>query len=447
MGTCYIDTGGSALNSGSTDQNAANLTGTGDAVVTGSVVQLTIGTDLSGIITSGANQSSINIAQATNANMKIFWITAVNDALDQVTVHAAPTGVTASDWKIGGRLLWTKANYEGAHRPGDVAIFNNSPAADTSPVFTFRNSGDSTSGYPHVKGAAGSRPVLTNSANSSNVIFSNAAAVEYCRVTNLELVESGTSSYGIASAVNGWIVYNVKVSDFELNAFIVGNYSRIIGCEVTGGGGNGVGISSANSMFIHGNYFHDIGGHGIEFGSNSASAFVSKNVMDTCAGRGVYYATAQAAMANNLVLEGNTIYGCGDSGLEGTDAEDNITLINNIFMNNGDAAGEYNVELVSNLDIIGFHAWNIFYDNGAGGNLLGLTANGQVASSEFTTDPLFTNAAGGDFSIGSTSPAKATGFPGQFLGSISLGYLDIGAVQRQEPAGGSTPSLMGAACL
>jgi len=75
MGTIYVDTGGAATNSGSTDQNTANLSGTGDATVSGSVVQLTAGTDLSGVVTTaGATQSSIYLAQATNTNQKIFWI-------------------------------------------------------------------------------------------------------------------------------------------------------------------------------------------------------------------------------------------------------------------------------------------------------------------------------------------------------------------------------------
>ena len=119
--------------------------------------------------------------------------------------------------------------------------------------------------------------------------------------------------------------------------------------------------------------------------------------------------------------------------------------MNNIFSENGNAAGEFNVEWVSGAaEYVSFHGWNVFYHSGGGGgaNLSGLTVNAQVASSEFTTDPAFTNAAGGDFSIGSTSPAKATGYPGAFLGG-STGYLDIGAVQRQEAGGGGNANILG----
>ena len=162
-----------------------------------------------------------------------------------------------------------------------------------------------------------------------------------------------------------------------------------------------------------------------------------KTIINTCGGRGINIGGAGDSRAR-LIADGCTIYGCGNSGIE-SNANSELTLLNTILAENGNAAGEYNVEWTAgDAEKIGFHAWNVFYHSGGGGgaNLLGLTANAVVTSSEFTTDPTFTNAAGADFSIGSSSPAKAAGFPGAFLGSSSTGYLDIGAVQRQEPAGG-----------
>lgn len=46
----------------------------------------------------------------------------------------------------------------------------------------------------------------------------------------------------------------------------------------------------------------------------------------------------------------------------------------------------------------------------------------------------------GVFTLSSTSPCKATGWPGAFLssGAVNTGYMDMGALQRQEPAGGAT---------
>jgi hypothetical protein len=48
----------------------------------------------------------------------------------------------------------------------------------------------------------------------------------------------------------------------------------------------------------------------------------------------------------------------------------------------------------------------------------------------------FTNAASSDFSVVSTSNAKANGAPGKFENQSYTSYLDIGAVQREEAGGG-----------
>lgn len=438
MGTIYVDTGGAATNSGCTDQNTANLSGTGDAVATGSVIQLTAGTDLSGVVTSGATQSSIYLAQATNANQKIFWITAKDDALDQVTVSVAPTGVTGSNWAIGGRFVWTPASIEATLVAGDVVVLNNSPAAVSSGSWlTGRAAGSQAAGPIKVKGKTGVRPVVTQ--NNTSSLISNSQ--NHWWYENFETAQTGASGSTIASIGPYTWLYNMKSSDAGQSVATLGGYSRVLASEFTGSGSPAaVLFSNQLGCYLHGNYIHDNASDGLGFtgGQNGTFAVLSKNIFDTNAGRGMLFSGAFPSGSNTIWLDGNTVYGNGDSGLEVTDADAVVVNINNIFSENGNAAGEYNIEhIAAAAELLGFHGWNVFYHSGGGGgaNLSNLTVNAQVASSEFTTDPLFTNAAGGDFSIGSTSPAKATGFPGQFLGG-SLGYLDVGAVQRQEAGGG-----------
>jgi hypothetical protein len=74
--------------------------------------------------------------------------------------------------------------------------------------------------------------------------------------------------------------------------------------------------------------------------------------------------------------------------------------------------------------------------------------NGSVTSGTFTNSAgnltgsasFFTNAASGDFSLNSTAGAgailRATGLPGVFPVGLTTGYLDIGAAQHADPAGG-----------
>ena len=522
MGNLYIDTGGATTNSGSRDSNTAALSGTGASNV-GTTVNLPAGTDLSSVQTSGANQDTIYLNDATNANRKIFWITAKDDTLDTVTVDVEPSGIVSSSWAIGGRMVLTPANYEAAMRPGDTVTFNNSPAARSVAFITTRVAGTGTGGYVKFVGKTGTRPVF-NITNTANVLIGTGGqALNWWE--NFELDQDGASGNVIAGLGPGGILHNLKVSDGGGIGYNTGDTgTTMIASEITGVAG--VGISASVSTLVKGCYIHDGSSDGILQTGAGPVTIISANIIDTCAGRGINDSGAPTTAAHLLLLDGNTVYGCGDSGLEIADADRHTILINSIFSENGNAAGEYNVEWVAGSAELGsFHAWNVFFhSDDAGGSLLNLIVNAQVASSEFTTDPQFTatrstltatsaspcvftvtagatpsnnnsgtlsagtggalptgftagttyyvvNVSGNtfqlsltlggagvnssstgtapfffhtsaiaNFAISSTSPAKAAGFPGQFLGG-SLGYLDIGAVQRQEPAGGGGASV------
>lgn len=437
MGTIYVDTGGATTNSGSTDNNAASLSGT-NATVVGSVITLDGSPDLTGVVTSGATQSTIYLAQATNSNQKIFWITAADNGAKTVTVSVAPTGVTGSNWAIGGRFVWTPASIEGALRAGDLVTVNNSIASSASTVVTERTAGSSSGGFIKMIGKSGSRPTITHSSTSNCIAGSATASLWW--VENLELIQQGASGNALSRTGSGNVIYNVKISDaggVGISNTNSDNNTRIIACEISGCGGDGIN-DSGNDILI-GNYVHDVTGDGYEHNQNNGSAIFIRNIFDTCAARGIYFPGAATVQTSLFIFDGNTVYGCGNTGLEVADTDYSFTMLNNIFAENGNAAGEYNVEWTAGTaELVSFHAWNLFYSSGGGGsaNLSGLTAGAQVSGSELTTDPAFTNAASGDFSIGSSSPAKAVGFPGAFLGGTSTGYLDMGAVQRQESASG-----------
>lgn len=446
MSTYYVDTGGAATNSGSTDQNTANLSGTGDATVAGSVVTLTAGTDLSGVVTTaGPTQSTIYLAQATNANQKIFKISAVagsGGATPTVTVTVAPTGVTGSNWAIGGRFVWTNASLVGGLVAGDIVQFNNSPASASADLITGSAGGDGTSGPIKFIGKTGTRPVLTVS--NTNQVFESTNQFNW--LENVEAVQQGASGTVLASSGADDMYYNVKISDGGGNGIGgSGSGCRVMACEITGVGGDG--IATSNGLYICGNNIHDNTGNGITF-SGTTTIIIDGNVIDSNGGRGIVHsgATGSVSISQMAFLNGNTVYGNGNSGLEVTDKDIAFTLLNNIFAENGNAAGEYNLEwLESTAEATGIHKNNVFFHSGGGGgaNLSLVTAD----STDITTDPLFTNAAGADFSLGSTSPAKAAGFPASFLGG-NTNYRDIGAVQRQEPSSStSTGTHLGGARL
>ena len=260
--------------------------------------------------------------------------------------------------------------------------------------------------------------------DTNNVQNSNSQALWWFE--NLEYVQQGASG-NVLTFMTGGVHYNVKVSDGGGVVGGLGNCERYIGCEFSGLANHC--FDAGQVFYVHGCYIHDVGGVGIKNSNQGLSSFTF-NVIDTCGGQGIQITAAPTDSNNNgYRILNNTVYGCGNSGLEITDKDQEVEMIGNIFQDNGNAAGEFNIEwLAGTAELVSIHLYNVFYHAGGGGgaNLSGLTAN----ATESTSDPLFVNAAGGDFSLKAGSPAKHAGFPGQLLGG-SLGYLDMGAVQMR----------------
>lgn len=82
---------------------------------------------------------------------------------------------------------------------------------------------------------------------------------------------------------------------------------------------------------------------------------------------------------------------------------------------------------------------NCNFGTGATANTSGAANNYTLDGTNVNVDPGYANAAGNDFAVGVN--VKALGHPTAIIGGLSSGtrsYVDIGAAQRQEPAGGST---------
>lgn len=443
MSTFYIQTTGNAGYSGTTDSDTpiiSGIAGAGTGVaVSGTTVTFPAGTVLTGITTTaGLTQDAIYIADATNSNQKIFKISAVagsGGATPTCTVTVAPTGTIAtSAWAVGGRHVLTNASIEGAVTAGDVVQLNDSPASVAGIAWTFRNSGDSTNGFVKLIGKSGVRPVLSNTTTASTI----SSAASYSWIENLEISQGGVSGNGIALSGVGSVTYNVKVSlagGTCISLSTTGGH-RVIGCNLTGAGANG--LASSQAVIAIGNYIHGIAGTGVLLTSSAPAGALLNNIISGCGDRGVYFNASIAANTTTpFTLFGNTIYGNGNSGIEVSDPDLAVTIMNNILMNNGDAAGEYNVEWVAGTaELISFHGYNDF--SKSNNNLFGLTVNAQVANSEITSDPLLNDPADGDFRPTFSSPAIGSGTPQQFLGAVgSISYTDMGALQVIRSAPGN----------
>jgi hypothetical protein len=135
-----------------------------------------------------------------------------------------------------------------------------------------------------------------------------------------------------------------------------------------------------------------------------------------------------------MLIANNSIYSPGGDGVRMSVQANTVQVCNNIFENCA-----YGVNSTIGDSSLAFLFQNAFFNNTSGETLNVLEyANDDEASFGHKTETSspFTNAAGGDFSLVSGALSKAGGMPGAFENTSVIGYLDNGAVQRQEPAGG-----------
>lgn len=204
-----------------------------------------------------------------------------------------------------------------------------------------------------------------------------------------------------------------------------------VGCEVDNNAGGGLeGRSGARGpASIAGCYIHDnIGGDGIFVGIQSS---IVNNIIDTSGGHGISLETG----ADHSVISGNTIYNSTLDGMDIPSGADAVEIYNNTSNDNGG----YGYDLHTNPS-----AMQSFCCNHAEGN----TGNGSTIThctevldilwtnffegNNIAGLPLFTNAAGGDFTLQSASPLREAG----------VGGTDIGALQFNGTGGGGVANLL-----
>lgn len=316
---------------------------------------------------------------------------------------------------IGGQTVWVKS---GTYtQTASLAVSNTSPSSSL-PV--------KISGYNVSRGdnpTGSNRPVFNCATFTFNFTSDDWRFRDIITTGTLSTVATmGTSRF-----------YNVKfvnTSGTAARAAVRSNNTKspvYTYCEFT----STLGIGCTNSTAIEGGrfffcYFHD-GTHGF-YGSN-----VSLCEFLNC----LFVNLSSAGIATANILTGGGIIGCtfvgnGSTGtaidIEGTASY--CTIRNNIFYNWNFgiewASGYVNGELTD-------EDFNDFFNNGTD------VVNIIKGDNDLALDPQFTDAGGGDYSIGTN--LKAKGFPSGFPGlSTTTSYFDIGAVQRQESGVASSTS-------
>lgn len=441
MGSLFVDTGpNSQLNSGSTDSNTADLSGTAVYVSGTNSVVLDALTDLTAVdATPGsATQSTINIIGATN---QVSWVTGKSGsggATPTLTLAANITGAGTGAYKIGGRFTYLGSNstnvVNAAMRQLDLMVYNNSPVSRTASFIIPVTAGTDTTGRPIWMGKTGTYATFTVS-NNSKVVDCNSINLQY--FANLILTQTGGTNAALATLSLGSVFTNCKCVSAAGNGITGAAGSFTFACESTQSGGDGYGGGTHQSII--GCNVHDNVGNGFVMTGAIGNQNIHWCVVDTNGIRGISQtSTVGSPQTDQCTFMNNTVYGNVGDGLSVLDKDTPVTLVNNIFMNNGNNS-VYNIQwLDGSIEFTGAHYFNCFYQT-FGPNTLNFYQGPPVSlivnATEITSDPLLADVSNGNFYPTPPSPCRATGYPGQFIGTSgggyapSLGYACMGAVQ------------------
>jgi len=301
---------------------------------------------------------------------------------------------------VSGNTIWIKT---GTTLSADVTLSVSGSGANLPIIFD---------GYQTARGDTpllGNRPLITCGANYIN--DSGYRHIwRHLRMTGNKAV-SPTFKGGYYGTLYNVFVENTLAGGNE-TAYQPDAYSKAIACAFTCPSGKALWGYAAGESQWTGCYVYDCAFGIILYGGATASLCTVADASDT----GIACATNQYDA--NLVMN-NTVYNCGN-GIVVTNF--GSTIINNILASC--TIGLKDAQLTNFVD------YNNYFNNGTD------VQNATKGPHALALDPQFTNAPGGDFSIGAN--LKAGGFPGAFDGGLSTGYLDMGAVQRQEPAAGGS---------
>lgn len=402
-------------------------------------------TSATGGFTSAMIGNAIRISAGTGSpTVGYYFITARTDT-NTITVDRVSGTYTAGTGNVGGAAatseaaLCVDANSAGNKYVAGNTIYFRGAGTDTpsSADYTIasRLTFTGTATAPVKILGENGRPFLDS---TTDITFLSSA---YLYLYGLYFKASHASMQGF---IHGSSVKNVFNCVFKLNnkGFPVflstgDNGSAMIGCEVDGQctgavAGNSVGTLISNGFMMHDNYIHDTGDIGV---SNTGNGWIqiTNNIFKKTWGAAISVSGASL----NGVVSNNTIDNGQSDGivLTAQTVVPNYAIYNNIISNcsqasktglkvtSGTAATSDRIATLINYNCV-YNCTTSYSGISAGAN-------------DVSTDPQYTDQAGGDYRLGSASPCKGTGHPGTFLNAgNNVGYIDIGALQRQESGGG-----------
>ena len=240
---------------------------------------------------------------------------------------------------------------------------------------------------------------------------------------NFRFTQASGDGVDFAGGEDSYRFYNCRSDNHGARGFDVDDHLALIGCEVDSNGDWG--IHGDDYTFLLGCEVHGNGGSG-----DDQIQLRSGSIINT-----LFYAPPTVGVPEGITCDGTTylwivnvtIDGDGDNlekGIRTTGAMVDVVVANSIIYD-----CSVGISCSTALGVYGVNEYNLLNANFT--DVEGIWAGDHLQ----TGAPAFTNEAGADYTLGSSSPAKAAGLDaGVLVGAAS--YVDIGAHQREEPAGG-----------
>lgn len=430
------------------------LTGTTNASFSGATVTLPAGTDLTNVATDGSHVLYL----VTSTGVRFFKITAKagsGGATPTVDVTPNPAGTSTSrTWAIGGKrasiasassvLLFDQGGSSGDAMPGWTVEMESGHSESLTARFDLWRAGDTTDGPITLRGTfgAGTKPLLSWNTNDIAILIIS----DYWHLRDFELRNTNgtkTASYGVqphSSLTRGIILSGLTIAHatnkFWRGINVICPSVTITNCRVGNTASHGLIVGAGVVVSLSYSEFFACGDDAVT-GAQFNTINARGNIIRSSVGSGMVL-TIPSSINTRVLLDRNTFYDNDSDGVEiasDNDGLEGCVIENNIFSDNGGGGTGYGLNFsvagVGRISALATIRNNCFFNNATG------KYNPSTLNSidEETTDPTFTNAGSGDFSIGTN--LKAQGYPTSAIaGGGTTSYVDIGAAQRQEAASG-----------
>lgn len=386
----------------------------------GNIIQITAGTGFTvgfyEIISVAANVATLDRSAGTNGSTAGTWWE--GGGLASIGKAASVCTLQQDVFLKSGAYNISSAT---ANIAGGCALFNTSSVDKVLQRVTGYNTTRT-----HVNNDA-TRPVLTCTAGSFYNVIEAAGGPQNFVIRNIEVsggAQGNITAFKIFGSFGGGRVHNCKASSC-LEGFNLGGHTRAFNCEATSVTSYGFLTTTASMVF--GCYCHDGSGDGFVVGDDS---LISHCIADTMTGKG-FKDTSTAYVA----FYHCTAYNNGSHGFEfSMGAGRNQGAYNCIADSNGGWGFRGDTPSESCLLI------NCAYRNNSSGNVDTTNITSPEENGVLLTASPFVDGPNQNFALNNTASAgaacRAAAAPTTFLGSSTVSYLDIGAVQHQDAVAG-----------